>query len=214
MKLESFGEHAAKTACPGKIWFLFYDFYRKRCRILEWSIQFWVDISSLISRMDFILHISIVLNDLNNLATISLMQDHSKITKMHFWMIQRAKMEVFGHFLEFGLLDRLAKCFPTFGNITRSWRIIQRSLKCIFEWSKEPKNRFSAIFWSLICWIDLILHIMIVLNVFQLSATLPGHEGSFKNHESAFLSDPKSQKKGFWPFSGVWSVGLTWYCIL
>ena len=147
-------------------------------------------------------------------------EDHSKVTKMHFWMIQRAKKEVFGHFLEFGLLDRLdiaycdsTKCFPTFGNITRSWRIIQRSLKCIFEWSKEPKNRFSAIFWSLICWIDLILHIMIVLNVFQLSARLPCREGSFKSHKNAFLNDPKSQKIGFWPFSWVWSVGSTWYCI-
>ena len=75
------------------------------------------------------------------------LQNHSKITKMHFWMIQGAK------------------------------------------------KRFLVIFWSLICWIDLILHIMIVLNVFQLSATLPGHEGSFKNHKSAFLSDPKSQKR-------------------
>ena len=166
MKLESFGEHPAKTACPGKIWFFFYDFYRKRCRILEWSIQFWVDISSLISRMDFILHISIVLNDLNNLATISLMQDHSKILKMHF------------------------------------------------EWSKEPKWRFLAVFWSLVCWTDLILHIVIVLNVFQLLATLPCHEGSFKNHKNAFLNDPRSKKRGFWPFSGVWSVGSTWYCIL
>ena len=161
MKLETFGERPAKTACPGKIWFFFYDFYRKRCRILEWSIQFWVDISSLSSLMDFILHISIVLNDLHNLATISLMQDHSKITKMHFWMIQRAV-------LEFGLLDRLdtaycdsTKCFPTFGNITRSWRSMQRSQKCIFEWSKEPKKKFLVIFWTSVCWIDLILHIKI-----------------------------------------------------
>ena len=30
-----------------------------------------------------------------------------KITKMHIWMIQRAKKEGFGHFLDFGLLDRL-----------------------------------------------------------------------------------------------------------
>ena len=77
------------------------------------------------------------------------MKDHSKITKMHFWMIQKAKNEVFGHFLEFGLLDRLdiayfdsTKCFPTFSNVTTSWRIIQRWQKCIFEWSKEPKRRF------------------------------------------------------------------------
>ena len=35
------------------------------------------------------------------------MKDHSKVTKMHFWMIQMAKKEAFGHFLELGLLDRL-----------------------------------------------------------------------------------------------------------
>ena len=50
---------------------------------------------------------------------------------------------------------------------------------------------------------------MIELNVFQLSAMLPGHEGSFKDHKNAFLNDPKGQKRGFWPFSGVWSVRST-----
>ena len=50
---------------------------------------------------------------------------------------------------------------------------------------------------------------MIVLNVCKLSATLPGHEGSFKKHNIAFSNDPKSQKRGFWPFSGIWSVGST-----
>ena len=62
-------------------------------------------------------------------------------------MIQRAKKEVFGHFLEFGTSDGLdtvyydsLKCFPAFDNITRSWRIIQMSQKCIFEWSNEPKK--------------------------------------------------------------------------
>ena len=63
-------------------------------------------------------------------------------------MIQKAKKEVFGHFLEFGLLDRLdiADCDST------------------------------------------------VLNVSQLSAMLPGHEGSFKHHKNSFLNDPKGQK--------------------
>ena len=127
----------------------------------------------------------------------------------------------FCHFLEFDTSDGLdivywdnTKCFLTFCNVNTLWRIIQKSQKCIFEWSKEPKKRFLAILWSMICWIDLILHIMIVLNVFQLSATLPGHEGSFKNHRNAYLSYPKSQKRGFWPFSGVSSVGSTSYCIL
>ena len=41
----------------------------------------------------------------------------------------------------------------------------------------------------------MILHIVIVLNVFRLSAKLPGHEGSFKKRNIAFFNDPKSQKK-------------------
>ena len=145
------------------------------------------------------------------------MEDHSKGTETHFWMIQKAQKEVFGRFLEFGLLDRLdiaycdrTKCFPTFGNVTRSWRIIQRSQ----EWSEEPKKRFLAFFCSLVCWIDFILHIVIVLNVFQPSTMLPGHVKSFKDHKNAFLNDPKGQKRGFWPFYWVWSVGSTWYCIM
>ena len=53
----------------------------------------------------------------------------------------------------------------------------------------------------------MILHIMIELNVFQLLATLPGDEGSFKSDKKAFLNDPKGLKSGLGPFSGVWSVG-------
>ena len=41
---------------------------------------------------------------------------------------------------------------------------------------------------------------MIVLNVFQLLARLPGHGGSFKSHKNAFLNDPKSQKEVFGHF--------------
>ena len=133
-----------------------------------------------------------------------IMKDHSKITNIHFWMIQKAKNEVFGNFLEFGLFDWLniayddrTKCVITFNNANRSWKIIQRSQKCIFEWSKRPKKRFLAIFLSLVCWIDLILHIVIVLNVYQLSAMLPGQAGSFKNQKNVFLNDPKCQKGVF-----------------
>ena len=120
-------------------------------------------------------------------------------------MIQTAKNEIFGHFLEFGLLDWLdiahydsTKWISTFGNITRSWRIIQMSPKCIFEWSKEPKKRFLAVFWTSVCWIDLILHNVIVLNIFQHLSTLSCYEGSFISHRNAFLNDPKSQRRGFW----------------
>ena len=72
----------------------------------------------------------------------------------------------------------------------------------------DPK-RFLAIFLSLVCWIDLILHILIELNVFHQSATLPGHGGSLKSQRNVFLNDPKCQKGGFWPFSGDWVVGST-----
>ena len=65
------------------------------------------------------------------------------------------------------------------------------------------KMRFLAIFLSLVCWIDLILYIVIVLNVYQLSAMLPGQAGSFKSQKNAFLNDPKCQEWGFWPFSQV-----------
>ena len=41
---------------------------------------------------------------------------------------------------------------------------------------------------------------MLVLNVYQRSAMLPGHEGSFKDHKNAFLNDPKSQKEVFGHF--------------
>ena len=49
----------------------------------------------------------IVLNDLDKWALILPMLDHSKSTKMPFWMIQIAKNKVFGHFLELGASDRL-----------------------------------------------------------------------------------------------------------
>ena len=124
------------------------------------------------------------------------MMDHSKIVKMHFWMIQSAKKQVFGHFLDLGLLDRLdiayfdrTICFPTFGNTTGSWWVIQNLSKCVFEWSKVPKMNFLAIFWSLVCWINLILQIVIELNVLQHFPRLSGHKGSFKNKPNAVLMD-------------------------
>ena len=86
-----------------------------------------------------------------------------------------AKNEVFGYFQEFGLLDRLdiaycdsTKCFPSFGNVTRSLRTIQKSLKFIFEWSKEQKIEVFAHFLEFglldrldIAWISLKMHIPI-----------------------------------------------------
>ena len=140
------------------------------------------------------------------------------------WIIQKSgkcifewskepKKEVFDHFLESGLLDRLdvaycdcTKCLPTFGNVTRSSWIIQKSQKCNFEWSKCPKRRFLTIVLSLVCWIDLILHIVIVLNVNQLSAMLPGHEGSFKIYKKASWIAQRDKKEFFGRFLSL--VGL------
>ena len=132
-----------------------------------------------------------------------IMKDHSNLTKMHFWMIQRAKKEVLAIF---GILV----CWINFilhilillnglNNLAMILLMLDHSkiTKMHFEWSKEPKMRFLAIFWSLVCWIDLILHIVIVLNVFQLSAILLGHEEACKDHKNAFLNDPKSQKRSF-----------------
>ena len=50
-----------------------------------------------------------------------------------------------------------------------------------------------AIFWTLVCWVDLILHIVIGLNVFQ-------HLQSFKSRKNPFLNDRKCQKGGFLDF--------------
>ena len=155
MKIQTFYKIPAKTAGLWKICLIFNEIFRKRRITFAWSIQFWVNFSVLVSRIDFILHILIILNGLNNLATKWLMLDHSKVTETHFWMIQSAKKEVFGHYPEFGVLDQLdiaycdsTKCFLIIGNVTRSWRIIQKTLKYIFEWSRAPKRRFLAIFWD------------------------------------------------------------------
>ena len=149
-------------------------FFLRRVGLFEWSIQLSAILSSLVRQINLILHILITLNGLNNLADIWLMLDHSKVTKMHFWMIQSAKKQVFGRFLDLGLLDRLdiayfgrTICFPTFGNTTRSWRVIQKPSKCIFEWSKMPNRGILAVLTTLVGWIDLVLHVMTDLHILQ-----------------------------------------------
>ena len=108
---QPFFDKPAKTACPGKIWLTFENFFRatRISHIATLNDPFSVgSISRVWSNwMDFILHILILLNCLNDLAIISLILDHSKVVEMHFWMIQSAKKEVFGGFLGFGLLDRV-----------------------------------------------------------------------------------------------------------
>ena len=127
--------------------------------IFEWSKvpkkRFLAIIRSLVCWIDLILHFVIVLNVFNIRQCYQVMKDYSNITEMHFWMIHRAKNEGFDHFLEFALLDRLdiaycdsTKCFPTLHDVTRSWRIIKKLQKCVFEWPKVPKKRVLVIFLS------------------------------------------------------------------
>ena len=56
----------------------------------------------------------------------------------------------------------------------------------------------KRVFWTFGRWIDLILHMMIALHVFQHLAPLPRHGGSFKCVKKAFLNGPKCQKGYFW----------------
>ena len=120
--------------------------------LFEWSKQpkmrFLAIFLSFVHRIDLKLHIFILLNDVDSWAVISLVLDHSKITKIPFWVIQRAKNDVFDHYLEFGLLVRLdiayyetTTCLTTL-IVTRSRIIIQKPRKCIFDQSKGSKKGF------------------------------------------------------------------------
>ena len=40
---------------------------------------------------------------------------------------------------------------------------------------------------------------------------LPGHEGSFKHNENAFLNDPKCQKQGFLDLGLVDRLDIAYY---
>ena len=158
----------------------FFNFFCKRGKIFEWSIQSAVNFSSWVDPMDLILHNWIVLNVLNNLVTISHMLDHSKTTKNHFWMIQIAKNEVFGHVLEFGLSGQLdialsdrnkhSKIFGahagSFKNVKHLFLNDQMSQKWHFwpfSWVLSVGSTWYCIFW----W---------------KKAMFPSHEGSFKSH--------------------------------
>ena len=56
--------------------------------------------------------------------------------------------------------------------------IIQKSQKCLFEWSKLLKMRFLAIFLNLVHRIDLMLHILNVLNDIVWKGVLDRKQGS------------------------------------
>ena len=81
---------------------------------------------SFVHRIDLKLHIFILLNDVDSWAVISLVLDHSKITKMPFWMIQRANHEVFGHFLEFRVSYRLGIIYSGSLNVFQRLAMVLR----------------------------------------------------------------------------------------
>ena len=62
-----------------------------------------------------------------------------------------------------------------------------------------------AIFSSLFCWIDLILHIVIELNVLHDLETQPGHEGSFKSLKKYYWMIQSAKK---WVFDHFHDLGL------
>ena len=49
------------------------------------------------------------------------------------------------------------------------------------------------------------------LNIAYYDSTkcFPAFDNIIQKSQKAFLNDPKWQKRGFWPFSGLWSVGST-----
>ena len=117
-----------------------------------WMIQstknevFW----TWVRRIDLILHIIIELNVFQRLAT---QPGHERAFKSplekHFWMIQSAKKEVFGHYLELGQLDWADIAyddrtiwFTPFGNTTSPWKIIQKSQKAFLNDPKYQEQGF------------------------------------------------------------------------
>ena len=134
----------------------------------EWSKEpkFWflAFFLSLVHQIDFKSHIVIELSDLKDLAGITLMLNHSKVTKLSFWMIQIAKNEVFGHFIEFGpsdwlciaYFDRTKWCAWVGHPITHAGSFKNRKNAFLND-PNSQKKMFLAIFLSLVPRIDLII---------------------------------------------------------
>ena len=99
--------------------------------------------------IDLILHILKELNDVHGLAIVPPMMDHSKMTKIPFWMIKIAKNKLFCHFHEFGASDWLDFAysnrtiwFACFGQcISYAWSFKNKKLP-----HKIAKNKLLACF--------------------------------------------------------------------
>ena len=107
--------------------------------IFEWSklpkMSFFAIFSSLLYRTDLILHILIEVNCVHHSAIVWLMLNHAK---MHFWMIQIAKNNVFGHFLDF-----LPNHFLSFGRFDSSKRSVW-GLSSLTEVERSAQARYSS----------------------------------------------------------------------
>ena len=121
-----------------------------------------------------------------------------KNPKMHFeWSF--LSMDRFLRLVDhFDFILHILIVLNVFNNLSTIWHISNHSkvtTKCIFEWFKVPKRRFLASIWSLVCWIDLILHIVIVLKCFP---TFRQHYQVMKDHSKSailhFWIDPKEPK--------------------
>ena len=119
-------------------------------------------------------------------------------------MIQRAKTEVFGHFLELVCwIDLILHILVELNVFQHSGTLPGhggsfKNPQNAFLMTKMPKRGILAVFWTQVLWIDQILLMMIELNEFQCLGTFVAHEGSFKSQKNAFLNDPKYQKGFFW----------------
>ena len=138
----------------------------------------------------------IKLNDLDKWALIPPILDHSKITKMPFWMIQRAKNEVFGRFLKFGLLDWLSPILVQTISLSTlySWLVlcnpsqVQRSPLFVFCWFLSRRS------WK-------ICHFFNFGHSFQLCRLRFFSFLAFFRPILAYFG-PKSEKWDFWPKIG------------
>ena len=132
-------------------------------------------------------------------------KDHSKITKMYIWMIQRDNKEVFGHFLEFGWSDWFQIAYLGFAK--QSWgfgfgvtHVLHLDHSIITSrWYKMTYfDQFLTIFSSLVHWVDFVLHILILLKgLHDFWYYHPGFASESFNNNVILV-----QKKLFWSVFG------------
>ena len=147
-------------------------------------------------------------------------KDHSKITKIHFWMIQRAKRDVFGHFLEsdhfiYLILNILIELNVfQYRQHYQAMKDHSKITKMHFLIAKWPVfNQFWAIFLSLVQRSDFIYLISIVLNGFDDLVMVALMFCIWVIHYYCNDDVKWPVLRSFWQFSRVRLIGLTSNCI-